>query len=80
VLKESGNAAIESISRYSNAAILHDKTQDQSSKNQAGQKAKENPLNNKSSDDKFKERKCVCDEMHLFKECLYIVTAVRKPE
>jgi hypothetical protein len=74
VLKESGNAAIEvTTSRYSNAATLHDKTQDQ-----ADQKAKKKPLNNKSSNDKFKGRKCVCDEMHLFKECPYIVTAARK--
>ncbi len=76
VLKESDSAAIENvtISRYSNAAILHGKKQDQ-----ADQKAKKKPLKNKSSNDKFKGRKCVCDEMHLFKECLYIVTAVRKP-
>jgi hypothetical protein len=67
VLKESGNAAIESTSRYSNAATLH------------GQKAEEKPLDNKSLDDKFKGRKCVCGEVHLFKECPYIVTAVRKP-
>jgi hypothetical protein len=73
VLKESGNAAIEPTSRYSNAIILHGKKQ-----NQSDQKAKKKPLNNKSSNDKFKERKCVCDEMHLFKECLYIVTAARK--
>jgi hypothetical protein len=67
VLKESGNAAIEAItSRYSNAATLH------------GQKAEEKPLDNKSSDDKFKGRKCVCGEVHLFRECLYIVTAARK--
>jgi hypothetical protein len=31
-------------------------------------------------DEKFKDRKCVCDEMHLFKECLYILTSARKPE
>jgi hypothetical protein len=67
VLKESGNAAIEPTSRYSNAATLH------------GQKAEEKPLDNKSSDDKFKGRKCVCGEVHLFKECPYIVTAARKP-
>jgi hypothetical protein len=74
VLKESENAAIEvTTSRYSNAAILHGKKQDQ-----ADQKAKEKPLDNKSSNDKFKGRKCVCGEMHLFKECLYIVTAARK--
>jgi hypothetical protein len=80
VLKESGNAAIENVttSRYSNAATLHGKTQDQSSKDQAGQKAEEKSLDNKSSDDKFKGRKCVCGEIHLFKECLYIVIAARK--
>jgi hypothetical protein len=31
-------------------------------------------------DEKFKGRKCVCGEMHLFKECPYIVTSARKPE
>jgi hypothetical protein len=30
-------------------------------------------------DDKFKGRKCVCGEVHLFKECPYIVTSARKP-
>jgi hypothetical protein len=30
-------------------------------------------------DEKFKGRKCVCGEIHLFKECLYIVIAARKP-
>jgi hypothetical protein len=80
VLKESENAAIEVIiSRYSNAANLHDKTQ-----NQADQQSSHCPGSTSGhcesghKDDKFKERKCVCDEMHLFKECLYIVTAARK--
>jgi hypothetical protein len=31
-------------------------------------------------DDKFKGRKCICDDVHLFKECPYIVTSARKPE
>jgi hypothetical protein len=83
VLKESGNASIESISRYSNAVTLHDKTQDQSSKNEVGQKSSHScesgHCESGHKDNKFKERKCVCDEMHLFKECLYIVIAVRKP-
>jgi hypothetical protein len=30
-------------------------------------------------DEKFKGRKCVCGEVHLFKECLYLVTSARKP-
>jgi hypothetical protein len=77
VLKESENAAI--ISSYSNAATLHDKTQDQSAQDKSDQKA-ENPMNNKSSNEKFRRRKCVCDEMHLFRECPYIVTSARKPE
>jgi hypothetical protein len=76
VLKESGNAAIEvTTSRYSNAVILHGKTQDQSSKDEADQKSS---CESGHKDDKFKERKCVCDEMHLFKECPYIVIAARK--
>jgi hypothetical protein len=29
-------------------------------------------------DEKFKGRKCVCGEVHLFKECPYIVTSARK--
>jgi hypothetical protein len=84
VLKESGNAAIEvTTSRYSNAAILHGKTQDQSSKDGAGQKSSHScelgHCESGHKDDKFKGRKCVCGEVHLFKECLYIDTAVRKP-
>jgi hypothetical protein len=83
VLKESENAAIEPTSRYSNAATLHDKTQDQSSKNEAGQKSSHScesgHCESGHKDEKFKERKCVCGEMHLFKECPYIVTAARKP-
>jgi hypothetical protein len=30
-------------------------------------------------DEKFKGRKCVCGEVHLFKECPYLVTSARKP-
>jgi hypothetical protein len=89
VLKESENATIEVIiSRYSNAVILHGKIQNQSSKNEVDQKSShcfgstsdycESGHCEGHKDDKFKERKCVCGEMHLFKECLYIVIAVRK--
>jgi hypothetical protein len=38
-----------------------------------------NNLGSGHKDDKFKGRKCVCDDVHLFKECLYIVTSARKP-
>ncbi len=67
VLKQSENATI--TSSYSNAATLYEKTQDQA----------KNLMNNKSSDEKFRERKCICDEMHLFRKCSYIVISARKP-
>jgi hypothetical protein len=91
VLKESGSGAVENAttSRYSNAATLHGrtqdqgKTQDQSPKDGAGQKSSHScesgHCESGHKDDKFKGRKCVCGEVHLFKECPYIVTAARKP-
>ncbi len=78
VLKESENATIEFISRYSNAIILHDKIQNQDkTQNQIDQKSS---CESDHKNDKFKERKCVCDKMHLFKECFYIVITARKFE
>jgi hypothetical protein len=79
VLKESENAAIEPTSRYSNAVILRGKTQYRGkTQDQADQKSSHS-CESVYEDDKFKERKCVCDDVHLFKECLYIVNAARKP-
>ncbi len=74
VLKENENAAIEvTTSRYLNAVILHDKTQNQ-------EKIQNLSSESGHKNDKFKERKCVCNEIHLFKECFYIVNAARKSE
>jgi hypothetical protein len=71
--------------------ILHDKIQDQV--DQSGQDTEsqsgyylESGHNHESGhclesgheDEKFKDRKCVCDEMHLFKKCFYLVTSTRK--
>jgi hypothetical protein len=71
VQKKSENAII--ISSYSNAITLHDKTQ-----NQVDQLKEK--FRNKSLNDKFRRRKCVCDEMHLFRECFYIVITIKKSE
>jgi phage gp36-like protein len=49
---------------------------------QVGQKSMDQASHSPGSghkDDKFKGRKCVCDDVHLFKECPYIVTSARKP-
>jgi hypothetical protein len=70
-----------------NATTLQSKTQDQvneSGHNPESGHCFESGHHHESShcldheDDKFKDRKYVCDEMHLFKECLYIVTSTRK--
>ncbi len=60
-----------------NVVILHDKTQDQSAQTGDGQKSSHS-CESDHKDEKFKERRCVCGEMHLFKECLYIVISARK--
>jgi hypothetical protein len=60
-----------------NVVTLHDKTQNQSAQNEVDQKSSHS-CESDHKDEKFKERRCVCDEMHLFKECLYIVTSARK--
>jgi hypothetical protein len=83
VLKESGpgaSAAIENAttSRYSNAATLRGKTQDQSSQ-------EEKPMDNKSKGHGAKDnnplgkgaRKCVGGDIPEFKECPYIVPSIR---
>jgi hypothetical protein len=63
-------------------ATLQGKTQDQAS--QSGHSPGQSGHNHGSGhcpghgDEKFKGRKCVCGEMHLFKECPYIVTSARK--
>ncbi len=58
-----------------NAIILHEQNQvDQSDHNHESDHCFDH------EDEKFKNRKCVCDEMHLFKKCLYIVTSTRKLE
>jgi hypothetical protein len=71
------------ISGQVNAVILHGKTQDQV--NQSGHNhgsghclESGHCLGSGHGDDKFKGRKCVCGEVHLFKECPYIVTSARK--
>jgi hypothetical protein len=73
VLKESGSASIQTtISRYANAVILQSKTSDQSD-----QKSKDH--NPKTGDNPSKKgaRKCVCEDIHEFRECSYIVSSAR---
>jgi hypothetical protein len=84
---------IARISGQVNAATLHGKTNDQA--DQSGHDPESQSGHSHDSghcpgsghcpesgheDEKFKDRKCVCDEVHLFKKCLYIVTSARKPE
>jgi hypothetical protein len=64
---------------------LHGKIQDQVDQSGHNHESGHCPesghcLGSGHEDEKFKDRKCVCDEMHLFKKCLYIVTSARKPE
>jgi hypothetical protein len=78
------------ISDQINAITLQSKTQnqaDQSDQNPESDHSLGSGHNHESGhcpddhgDEKFKDRKCVCDEMHLFKKCSYIVTSARKPE
>jgi hypothetical protein len=50
---------------------LQDKTQDNLSNK------KDNPEDNRS---KKRARKCVCEDIHEFEECSYIVSSARKPD
>jgi hypothetical protein len=72
------NATLK-IDRFdqANVATLHGKTQNQV--DESGHNHVSGHCSDDHEDEKFKERKCVCGEIHLFKECLYIVTAARKP-
>jgi hypothetical protein len=73
MLKESDSAFIEiTISRYSNAVILQSKTSDQSD-----QKSKDHNLKTRDNLSKKGARKCVCEDIHEFKECSYIVSSAR---
>jgi hypothetical protein len=71
------------IAGQANAAILHGKTHDQA--DQSGHSLGSGHNHGSGhhcpghGDEKFKGRKCVCGEVHLFKECPYIVTSARKP-
>jgi hypothetical protein len=58
-----------------NAATLQGKTQDQA---ESGHSHGSGHCPG-HGDEKFKGRKCVCGEVHLFRECPYIVTSARKP-
>jgi hypothetical protein len=69
----------ESSRGHANATILQDKTQGdeaQKSKNQKNNPSnkRDNPGDNRS---KKEARKCVCDEIHEFDECSYIVSSTR---
>jgi hypothetical protein len=77
VLKESFNASDHSS--YANAATLQDKISDQSDQKSKDQK---NNLSNKRDNlgdnpSKKGARKCVCGDIHEFKECPYIVSSAR---
>jgi hypothetical protein len=63
-----------SVRDHVNAVTLQDKTRDQSTQKDKAQKSKNDKKNNSS---KKKARKCVCDEIHEFEECSYIVSSAR---
>jgi hypothetical protein len=66
------------IRDHVNAIILQDKTQDQSAQRDEAQKSKNNNSANKRDKlSKKRVRKCVCDEIHEFEECSYIVSSTR---
>jgi hypothetical protein len=65
------NIILKNARDHVNVITLHDKTHDQS--------LESGHCLDDHEDEKFKERRYVSDEMHLFKECLYIVIAARKP-
>jgi hypothetical protein len=56
---------------------LQDKTENQSAQEDGAQKSKNSKKDNTS---KKKARKCVCEEIHEFEECSYIVSLARKPD
>jgi hypothetical protein len=60
-----------SIRDHANAATLQGKTQDQSAQGDGAQKSKDNNPSKKGA------RKCVCEEIHEFDECSYIVSSAR---
>jgi hypothetical protein len=64
----------ESIRDHANAITLQDKIQNQSAQKDEAQKSKNSIKNNHS---KKRARKCVCDEIHEFEECSYIVSSAR---
>jgi preprotein translocase subunit Sss1 len=81
ILKNARNADHNQVN-----ATLNDKTQNQVDQAEQSGHSPGSGHNHGSGhcpgheDDKFRDRKCVCGEMHLFKECFYIVTSARKPE
>ncbi len=70
-----------SVRDHVNAVILQGKNQDQSAQRDEAQKSKNNnPSNKKDNLSKKRARKCVCDEIHEFDKCSYIVSSTRKPD
>jgi hypothetical protein len=56
---------------------LQEKIQNQAQKDEA-QKSKNQNIKNNSS--KKKARKCVCENIHEYKECSYIVSSAKKSD
>jgi hypothetical protein len=71
--------ARENQSSYANAVILQSKTSDQSDQKSKNQKNNSWNKRDNSGDNPSKKRvrKCVCEEIHKFKECSYIVSSTR---
>ena len=64
----------DDIHDFANMITLQDKTQNQSAQEDEAQKSKDQ----KNNSLKKKARKCVCEDIHEFKKCSYIVSSARK--
>ncbi len=90
------NQSFFSSSRFANAAILQDVTQDQSTRDESfnqseqsfnqdgqgqsgsGQAGQSNKGKSKDNNPRKLNERCICRDMHIFKECSYIVSFNRK--
>jgi hypothetical protein len=66
------------IRDHVNAIILQDKNQNQAKRHEAQKSKNQNIKNNNLS--KKKARKGVCEDIHEFDECSYIVSSTRKSD
>ncbi len=76
---------IQSTEDHANVVILQEKTQNQaqgdgiqkSKDDSKNQNIKDNLSEKEDNDSKKRARKCICEDIHEYKECPYIVSSVR---